>query len=52
MIRSRAGVVVDGSNKVLWIPESAIACAVSKNSRNIVKILRKPLVIIYNPMLI
>jgi len=40
VIRSRAGVVVDGSNKVLWIPGVRLnqLCAVSKNSRNIVKI--------------
>lgn len=45
VIRSRAGVVVDGSNKVLWIPGVRLnqLCAVSKNSRNIVKIASKTL---------
>ncbi len=42
-IRSRAGVVVDGSNKVLWIPGVRLSqlCAVSKTSRKVVKIASK-----------
>jgi tRNA(Ile)-lysidine synthase len=45
VIRYRAGVVVDGSNKVLWIPGVRLnqLCAVSKTSRNIVKISSKTL---------
>jgi tRNA(Ile)-lysidine synthase len=45
MIRSRAGVVVDGNNKVLWIPGVRLnqICAVSKTSRNIIKIASKAL---------
>lgn len=44
-IRCRSGVVVDGSNKVLWIPGVRLnqLCAVSKSSRNIVKIASKAL---------
>ncbi len=43
VVRSRAGVVVDGSNKVLWIPGIRLnqQCAVSKSSRHIIKIASK-----------
>ncbi|HEX3019692.1 MAG TPA: tRNA lysidine(34) synthetase TilS [Chitinispirillaceae bacterium] len=43
VIRSRAGVVVDDSNKILWIPGVRLnqLCAVSKYSRSVIKITSK-----------